>query len=300
MITRPYRIIPYEKFPFAASYFYQTDDRLCVRLLNKYDSDILPNKENFILHEEEDLATDEALASKHMDVCKMMSQSHGYKLDGENYYIAVEAIYNRKGYPDRRYWKPSANIFFYIALRGDRTLHIAETSMLTAVNHLHTNIEAFDKGYTTAAQVFCRSPEDTITEACKSFTARPNKFYGNIDFDGAIVQTSDEINVIGASRYLNLGYTLTAPEYVKPNERFTVSIQAHQAGYPDNYAIVNYDDFNIEVVDGYVPHTRVALKDGVGQFTAIALGLEDGETMRVKLCRRHLTGLGECTVKIKS
>lgn len=296
MSRRPFRIIPYENLPFDASHFYQTDDRFCVRLLRLCE---LPLKDFAEVHNFSELYTDKRLAHTQMDMCFMNSEKQVYKHGDDYYYIAAEAIYDRNGYPDRRYWKPSSNIFFYIAMRGDKTLHIAETSMLTAVNHFHTNVEAKDKGYMSVAQIFCCSPEDTIPEVCKSMTAKPGKFFGNIDFENAIVQTEDEVNVIGASRYLNLAYRLEAPEYVKPNEKFTVKIQAMSGGYKEN-AIVNYDNFNIEVVDGYVPHTRVALKDGRGEFQAIALGLEDGETMRVKLCRRHLTGLGECTVKIRA
>lgn len=295
-MARPFRTIPYENLPFDASHFYQTEDKFCVRLMKLCE---LPLKDFAEIHNFSELYTDEKLAYPQMDMCFMNSEKQVYKHGDEYYYIAAEAIYDKHGYPDRRYWKPSANIFFYIAMRGDKTLHIAETSMLTAVNHFHTNVEARDKGYMTVAQLFCRTPEDTILEVCKSMTAKPGKFFGNIDFAKAIVQTEAEVNVIGASRYLNLQYKLEAPEYVKPNETFIVKVQAYSGDWKEK-AIVNFDNFNIEVVDGYVPHTRVALKDGYGEFKAIALGLEDGETMRLKFNRRHLTGMGECTVKIKA
>lgn len=294
-MTRPFRIIPAETFPFDASHFYQTENCFCVRLLNKADKSIIDSVE---VHPEEDLNTTNAIASKHLDKCISIGHKIIYDIKGEKYYIACEGIFDRKGYPWRKYWKPSANIFFYIPMRGDKTMHIAETSMLTAWNKLHTNINSFQEGYTVAAQLFCRSPEDTIPVVCKSMTGRPGHIFGNVDLGEARVQKPDEVNTIGASRYLNLSYIMTAPEQVKPNEEFIVKVEA-VAGGTKEHAIVNYDNFNIDAVDGYVPHTRVALKNGYGEFRAMALGLRDGETMRLKFNRQHLTGMGECTILIK-
>ncbi len=294
-MTRPFRIIPAPNFCFDASYFYQDKDRFAVRVLNEYTEAPLGQK----IYSESTLKTAKPLADRSMDTCLSIARERLYKINGKLYYIAAENVFNRKGYPWRKYWKPSANIFFYIAMRGDRTMHIAETSMLTSVNKLHTNIHAQQEGFVVVAQIFCRSPEDTIPEVCKSLTGKPDHIFGNIDISKAIVQPPEKVNVIGASRYLNLSYVMTAPKTVKPNETFVVKVQA-MSGDGKEKAIVNFDNFNIDAVDGYVPHTRVALKNGYGEFRAMALGLQDGETMRLKFNRNHLTGMGECTVLIKS
>ena len=293
-MKRPIRLIYPENFPFDATYIYQDDDNYCVRLLNVFDGELGDQKILSII----DLKTPDVLAHRSIDMCLEIAQQKLYKIGGVLYYIAAENIFNRKGYPWRKFWKPSANIFFYIRMRGDRTLHIDETSMLTAVNKLHTNINSRQEGFTVAAQIFCRSPEDTITEAAKSITAKNGKLWGNVDIREAVLQTVEQVNTVGASRFLNLRYNMTAPQTVKPNETFIVKVQA-MTGDGKNKAIVNYDQFDVEALSGYIPHTRVALKDGYGEFRATALGLLDGESMRIKFNRKHLTGMGECTILIK-
>ena len=49
---------------------------------------------------------------------------------------------------------------------------------------------------------------------------------------------------------------------------------------------VTWDGYIVEAVDGYAPHKRVAVTNGVGHFRACALGLQAGETMRIKINHR--------------
>ena len=61
---------------------------------------------------------------------------------------------------------------------------------------------------------------------------------------------------------------------------------------------VNYDDYRIEAVDGYVPHTRLTVKKGIGCFRAYALCLNKGETLRVKINKSFQSDLAEAIVPV--
>ena len=90
---------------------------------------------------------------------------------------------------------------------------------------------------------------------------------------------------------------MTGPETMEPDGTAEFSVQA--TDYYGDPIIVNYGGFELEAVDGYVPHRRLRLVDGVGKFKAIALGLQSGETMRIKLNMKYRTGLAQWVVKVK-
>lgn len=54
----------------------------------------------------------------------------------------------------------------------------------------------------------------------------------------------------------------------------------------------------VEMVSGYAPHTRVRLRDGIARFKVMALGLEPGESMRMKVGWRFFPGLAEATLSV--
>lgn len=56
----------------------------------------------------------------------------------------------------------------------------------------------------------------------------------------------------------------------------------------------------LEAVSGYLPKTRVDITDGVGTFQAMALGLSEGDALRVKVGFRYMPGIADCTVIVKS
>ena len=93
---------------------------------------------------------------------------------------------------------------------------------------------------------------------------------------------------------------MEAPETVKPNEIFKIKVVALHNFDQQVCEELTWDGFVAEPVDGYVPHRRVSLVNGRGEFKAQALSLEDGETMRVKFGKKDFTGLAECTVKIQA
>ena len=76
-----------------------------------------------------------------------------------------------------------------------------------------------------------------------------------------------------------LNWTIEGPDTINAGESVQLTLKSFLAGesYPDNSSM------KIECVDGYAPHKRVQMHDGVGTFKVTALGLEPGETMRVKI-----------------
>lgn len=57
-------------------------------------------------------------------------------------------------------------------------------------------------------------------------------------------------------------------------------------------------EVRIEMVSGYAPHTRVRLVGGVARVKVMALGLDAGESMRVKAGWRYFPGLAETTLRV--
>jgi len=88
--------------------------------------------------------------------------------------------------------------------------------------------------------------------------------------------------------------SVSAPPTVEQNGNATTQITLSRDG-----KILNYSgELTLEAVSGYLPKQRVAVNAGVGSFKAMALGLEAGDTMRIKVGTRCVSGLAEVSVKI--
>ena len=295
---RPIRVIPWNDFPFDYVHLYQDENCFAVRLLQI-------SNESLRMEETEDLPistlnTSEILASQSINECLALATSKQYIYNENRYYIAAECIFDKRDPQWVRTWAPNANIIFALSTRGDKIFRCYEKGLATALSKWRTNFYAQDQRLIIPAQLFCRSPDDRVDVVCKSITARPNSILGNVDLSEATVMSPEKVNKDGiSSRFLQLSYLLEAPKSVAPNEKFTVKVTALD-GNGAQATEVNYDGYVVEAVDGYVPHRRCSLREGSGTFQAIALGLEDGEKMRLKFGRKYGTGLGECIVAIKS
>lgn len=295
---RPIRFIPWNEAPYDKLFLFQDENRLAVRLLKETTKEAC--KPTVEVLKKTTLDTTKVLASKHIDECEQMALDKIYEIQDKHYYILAECVFDKREPQWEKTWAPNANIIFALAMRGDKTLRCYEKGIATALTKWRSNYYMKEHGLIIPAQMFCRSPEDRVDVVCKSITAKDGCVLGNVDLSNATIMSPETVNKDRKnSKFLQLGYRLTAPSTVKPNEKFIIKVQALD-GYGNPTTDVNYDGFVIEAVDGYVPHRRCELRNGKGEFDAIALGLDDGETMRVKFGRKYGTGLGECIVSIKS
>ena len=295
---RPIRIIPWDECPYDYLHLQQDENRFVVRLLTKAGKEYqAPDTKIYPITA---LDTTKEVASRYLDECVDIGWERQYLYKNQRYYVMAECVFDKREPQWKRTWAPNANIIFSIAMRGDKIFRCHEKGLATTLTKWRTNFYMVDQDLLVPAQLFCRSPSDPVNVVCKSLTAKPNCILGNVDLSEAVVQTPDTVDKDGkSSKFLQLAYQLSAPATVKPDQKFKVTVTALD-GYGKPTTDVTYDGFVIEAVDGYVPHRRCTLTNGVGSFDAIALGLEDGEEMRIKFGRKFGTGLGECIVSIKS
>ena len=88
---------------------------------------------------------------------------------------------------------------------------------------------------------------------------------------------------------------LTAPATVAPDGVATITVKLKRDG-----AVIPYTgDLVVDAIDGYAPSRRFAVVNGVGTFRVRALGLEAGESMRVKVGTRAVTGIGSTVIAVQ-
>ena len=88
--------------------------------------------------------------------------------------------------------------------------------------------------------------------------------------------------------------TVEAPAIVDANGVATMSVKLSR-----NEKTLNYSgELALEAVSGYLPKRRVTVENGVGTFKAMALGLDAGDQVRVKIGTRNITGLAEAQITV--
>lgn len=298
---RPIRIVHSPNFPFEYTCVVQNKEKLAVRGLIKATAKL---PEHAVIKEQNDLLTTDKLATSEVSRNKwMVYNGNCFRINGELYLIACETVFERS---DRRWvhsWSPSANIMFSIEY-GEKHENILRPYDRTLETYL-TKWKSPEFGWanrlTTLAQIYVNSPDDTVDVTAKSITCRPNRLITNIPIDDAFITTNEElINTKGASDFLTVNYKLIPQATVKPNGMTEIQVAAYRGLSTQIATEVNYDGFEVEMVDGYCPHRRVKMVNGVGSFKVMALGLENGEIMRVKFGKKFYTGLAECSIKVQS
>jgi len=88
---------------------------------------------------------------------------------------------------------------------------------------------------------------------------------------------------------------LTAPSSISANGSAVLDVAMHSL---DGAALSYTGELCVEAVDGYVPKSRVKIANGVGQFKVMALGLDAGDVMRIKVGTRLVSGLAETSIAV--
>ena len=89
---------------------------------------------------------------------------------------------------------------------------------------------------------------------------------------------------------------LSAPSSMSPDAMATVNIECRMPS-GDLRTDCNSEVF-LEPVVGVLPKTRVKLVNGVGSFRISSMGLDAGDTIRVKAGWRYVPGLGEALIPV--
>ncbi len=298
MSDRVVRTIFSDGFPFDISFFWQSDDKFVVRLLNEApDSRVSEDADVFKFSrlETTDVLSTPFASQNLKNTIKTVYQHE----NGKNYYIVAEQILDTTKRQWGKVWQPNANFIFHISMWGDKVLRVDEKRGFTYFTKWRSNWFADNEGWVVPAQIYLWQPSDTISVMSKSLVAKPNGLITNVPLTNVINVTPESIHDDEtASQRLEIGHWLTGPETVEPDGVATFTVRTHD--WYQNPVSINYDNYVVEPVDGYAPHRRFSVKDGIGTFDVIALGLKDGEEMRVKFGTRNQTGIRECVVKVKS
>ena len=220
-----------------------------------------------------------------------------YKIEGQDYGILAEAIIDKTSAEFKRMWVPGAH--FVTHYFGGR-MHVDIKGGLTFFDRRNTAEYCRYKGGLWLFDLWVRNPDDPVTECARSITTTSDAIVITNVEDLGEEWSADDVMMGGVSKWLNLGYRLTAEsETVAPDGWATFKLEILDGKSGEVATDVNWSGWILEAVDGYCPHRRVTTTNGVGTFRVQALGLLPGESMRVKINHHFFTGRIEATVQVE-
>lgn len=219
--------------------------------------------------------------------------------DGSDFYaIYAEIIMDKRESPYKAMWTPGVHfVFYYDPARG---LKVDPKGALTNLTKRNTAELIRYLGGLWYFDLWCRDPKAPLTQCSRSITTAPGvKLFTNIEDLGEKWPAS-EVMKGGNSKWLNLDYRLRSQnESVTPGGWAHFEFEILDGSTGQRAEDVSWDNYRIEAVDGYAPHRRFRVENGIGQFKVMALGLESGESLRVKVANKFQTSLAECTLQVR-
>ncbi len=285
MYKRPIRKILAENLRYQYYSITQDDKRLCVRILVPVlDFDSNPINCECIFDTE-----------KHVD-CFI-------NLNNQMYKIVAAGVFDLNYRVHKYWWTPGSNILFNVTphLIANKTVEVVQKGAMTMCTKENSAEYGHRVCEQTICQIWCRNTNDKITETAKSIVCPiPNgQIFTNIDLSRADECSADFVNnTEGSSGYLNITTKMFGPASVKPNEVFNVEVRVF-ADLDQHLAEDVTGNFIVEAVDGYIPHRRVHVQNGIGRFKACALMLQSGETMRIKLGTKTTSSRDEIIISVE-
>lgn len=221
-----------------------------------------------------------------------------YQINGEDYCILAEIIIDKTVPEFQKLWVPGAH---FVTWLNNNRLHAIIKGALTYFDCRNTAEYVRHEGGMWAFDLWVRDPNAPLTECARSITtAEDTTVITNLE-DLGEVWTAADVMTGTTSKWLNLEYSLTpSSETVAPDGWVDFTLTLKDGKTHAVATDVTWDGYIVEAVDGYAPHKRVAVTNGVGHFRACALGLQAGETMRIKINHRFYTSRAEATVQVVS
>lgn len=227
-----------------------------------------------------------------------------FKINDIAYYVVDELIFDLS-VVSRHFLKPLSN---YLILLHNNKLELVNFQLETAFSHYrvpqYIKQRSFSSQCVCLAQIYSVNANDSFDKCCKSITRFSNvPLITNLIDDFSIVENTTQIindnytnnGTSGRNRlqaYLKLEST---SESIQPDGKALLKVTCLRNGQLQDHA-----NFTVclEAVDGYLPHTRAHLENGVATFAVYALHLSPGESVRVKVGLHHYRGIAECTVPV--
>lgn len=278
------KALPYKFFAFAVD-----ETRAVFRILD--------SAENFIVADDavdldgERLTTTAALGSRYSGETK----NKVFTVGEERLCIVAEIVIDKTVKEFRRLWVPGAHFVTWF----DGTYHATVRGTTTYFDLRNTAELCRDKGGYWLFDLWVRNPDAPLTECARSITTTADSVILTNVEDLGEIWSAEEVMKGGASEWLNLAYELTpSSETVEPEGWVTFTLRVLDGKTHELANDVTWDGFIAEAVDGYCPHRRVSVVNGVGTFRVKAMDLLDGESLRVKINHRFFSGRVEAKVNV--
>ena len=155
------------------------------------------------------------------------------------------------------------------------------------------NFKINSRYYHKLFDLYITNPSDDILKWNYSVDYFDKDIISNVSFDKQL----SEVDISKALPLfdLDLHYQLNCKTNLVMKDQYA-EFEFKIVDKDNNLINISYPDYKIEVVDGYAPHTRFDVVNGIGTFRVKALDLQTGERMRVKVYNRVFSSLADCTV----
>lgn len=210
-----------------------------------------------------------------------------YVVNGGRYVIQCEAIIDKTKPEFKRIWWPGMHLVVWLDSHAQR-IRIDNKGGLTHWDMRNTAEISRHMGGLWLFDMWVRNPDAPVTDMARSITTtRDSVVITNVD-DLGEEWPAETVMKGGASKWLSIDYELT-PEraFVAPDGWVNFTLRILDGKTKELASDVSWHNYIVEPVDGYCPHRRVAVRNGVGTFRMKAMDLLPGETMRVKVGTRH-------------
>lgn len=277
--------LPYKYFALAVD-----ETRAAFRILAPSEEfTVTDDAQHF---DEEKLKTTESLALRYYQ----QKADKVFTVGEEKLCIVAEVILDKTVKELQRMWVPGAH---FVTWFSNNAFHVTLKGTMTYFDMRNTAELCRSEGGWWLFDLWVRNPDAPLTECARSITTTADAVVvTNVD-DLGEQWDAEEVMKGESSKWLNLGYELTpSSETVEPDGWVTFTLRILDGKTGELAEDVSYNGFIAEAVDGYCPHRRVSVVNGVGTFRVKALGLLEGETLRVKINHRFFSGRAEATVNV--
>jgi len=194
------------------------------------------------------------------------------------------------------------DLVWLVSREGHLDVPHSRTVRLLPDRRSRAAIYALEKNKLNLLTVVTEYADTRWEDALVVIKANPEQGF-RIDFEGkdpvvpqllALPQVPPFYTPKGYPRFGSL--VLEGPGEIAAGGSATLTVRAvrHNSRETDK----SQSEVHVETVSGYAPHSRVRLRDGVASFKVMALGLDAGESMRVKVGWRFFPGLAEMTLGV--
>ena len=206
--------------------------------------------------------------------------------------LDIDAIQDRAEWSDHGNWlfplsTPYSAGTAGLPLAPFNRFPVSLASKMPAPRHLAV------AGINLPLQVYVPFKTCDFTQCSFRLTLHPD--YGLVgNLDPGLEHGAAEIPTIGRKALPSL--RLDAPSTIAPEETAAIGLKVVTGrGRPIGDATA---EIFLEATGGYLPHRRARADAGTASFRFMALGLEAGDTVRLKAGFRHFSGVAEAEIAV--